>query len=135
MSAGKTVANGVAITVIGYPLAFELGDDPRVTDGIVSAQSGYEKDPTRYQISAPIQPGNSGGPVLGPEGSVIGVAVSVLSGSDVQNVNFAVKNAYLKLLLESAGVRYRTLDGGRRLTPSEIYAKYGKSVLPVWAEY
>ena len=135
VSAGKTVANGVAITVIGYPLAFELGDDPRVTDGIVSAQSGYEKDPTRYQISAPIQPGNSGGPVLGPTGSVIGVAVAMLRGSEVQNVNFAVKNAYLKLLLESAGVRYRTLDGGRRLTPSEIYAKYGKSVLPVWAEY
>lgn len=135
LSSGKTFANGLAVTVIGYPLAFTLGDDPRVTDGIISAQSGYDKDPTRFQISAPIQPGNSGGPVLGPDGSIVGVAVSRLSGSDVQNVNFAVKNTYLKLLLDSAGVPYRTLEGGRRLTPSEIYKKYGKSVLPVWAEY
>lgn len=134
LAIGKTASNGSAITVIGYPLAFTLGDDPRVTDGIVSAQSGDKKDVTRYQISAPITHGNSGGPVIDSSGAVIGIAVSGTRRNDAENINFAVKSSYLKLLLDGAGVRYRK-GGGGHMSPRDIFAKYGKSVLPVWIEY
>lgn len=132
VSIARAVPNGTAITVIGYPLAFTLGDDPRVTDGIISAQSGYEKDVTRYQISAPVQPGNSGGPVIGPDGRVAAVVVSGLRG-DTQNVNFAIKMAYLRTLLDGAGVRYNTAANAG-MSSAQIFKAYRDSILPVWTE-
>lgn len=132
LSIARAVPNGTAITVIGYPLAFTLGDDPRVTDGIISAQSGYEKDVTRYQISAPIQPGNSGGPVIGPDGRVAAVVVSGLRGN-TQNVNFAIKMAYLRTLLDGAGVGYNTAANAS-MSPAQIFQAYRGSILPVWTE-
>lgn len=132
LSIARAVPNGTAITVIGYPLAFTLGDDPRVTDGIISAQSGYEKDVTRYQISAPIQPGNSGGPVVGPDGRVAAVVVSGLRGN-TQNVNFAIKMAYLRTLLDGAGVGYNTAANAS-MSPAQIFQAYRGSILPVWTE-
>ncbi len=131
--AKEPAANGSKITVIGYPLAFELGDDTRVTDGIISAQSGARKDITRYQISAAIQGGNSGGPVLNNRAEVVGVVVSTfIDRTRAENVNFAIKIPYLKLLLESAGIEYaRGRSDGTR-SPKELFEIFGDSVLPVW---
>lgn len=125
-------SNGASITVIGYPFAFELGDDPRVTEGIISAQKGDRKDYTRYQISAAIQPGNSGGPVLNDRAQVVGVVVSRIDPRVADNVNFAVKIPYLKLLLESAGIEPATGRSDGTRSPKELFEIFGASVLPIW---
>jgi len=99
---------GDEILVIGYPLTAYLGTEARVTDGIVSSNSGLRGDPTRFQISAPIQPGNSGGPIVNQRFEVVGIATEKLSdavavtetGSIPQNVNFGVKADYASLLFE-----------------------------------
>ena len=92
--------------IIGFPLSEILGKHPRITEGIVSAKVGIMDDPTRFQVSASIQPGNSGGPILDEHFQVIGIATEKLSdlyaikrtGSIPQNVNFGVKIDYSKML-------------------------------------
>lgn len=94
------------ITVVGFPLNSMLGG-LNVTRGAISAQVGLRGDGTQMQISAPVQPGNSGGPVLDKTGSVVGVVVSRLRSRlldndqlDVpQNVNFAIRAEIAKLFL------------------------------------
>ena len=91
---------GEKIYCIGFPLNSVLGNEARITDGIISAKSGLANSNSIFQISAPIQPGNSGGPVIDEKGNVIGIVVSKLndlygleySGSIPQNVNFAIKS-------------------------------------------
>ena len=61
----KTNANiGEDCFVLGYPLISTMGMDIKLTNGIISAKTGYQGDVSQYQISAPIQPGNSGGPLF-----------------------------------------------------------------------
>ena len=103
----RKISLGEPIHVIGYPLSNIIGTAPRVTEETVSSVSGFGDSPTYFQISAPIQPGNSGGPVLNKSFGVIGIATSKLSDSAVveatgsipQNVNFALKIDYARLLL------------------------------------
>jgi S1-C subfamily serine protease len=95
------VARGESVVVYGFPLSGLLSAGPTLTTGTVSALSGLRDTPLHYQISAPVQPGNSGGPLLDAQGHVIGVVVSKLNaarvaeltGGDIpQNVNFAIKS-------------------------------------------
>jgi S1-C subfamily serine protease len=105
-----TVKLGSKLWIIGFPLSDILGKNPRITQGIVSANVGLKDDPTRFQVSAAIQPGNSGGPVINEKNQVIGIATSKLSdryaigktGQIPQNVNFAVKINYSKLLFKGS---------------------------------
>lgn len=102
----KSTKLGDKLRIIGFPLTDLLGKHPRVTEGIISAEVGLLDDPTRFQVSASIQPGNSGGPVLNENYQVIGIATEKLSdiyamrktGSIPQNVNFGVKVDYAKML-------------------------------------
>lgn len=104
----KNTDLGDHITIIGFPLTDLLGDRPRVTEGIISADAGIMNNPTRFQISASIQPGNSGGPILTDDYQVVGIATEKLSdslaiketGSIPQNVNFGVKIDYTLLLFD-----------------------------------
>jgi len=73
------------------PLLRTLSKEIKVTDGIVSSLAGLKNDPSRIQITAPLQPGNSGGPVVDERGAVVGVSVSGMLGQKIQNVNFAIK--------------------------------------------
>lgn len=100
---------GEQIFAIGYPLGDILGKTPKITDGIISADEGVNSDPTLFTISAPIQPGNSGGPLLDKFGNAVGVIVAKLrnqvsSDGDVENVNYAVKSSYLLPLLKKHGL-------------------------------
>lgn len=100
---------GDDIKIVGYPLSDILGQKPRVTEGIISAEVGLMDDPTRFQFSASIQPGSSGSPVLNSHYKVIGIATEKISdlyaikktGSIPQNINFAVKADYARMLLSS----------------------------------
>lgn len=94
------------IFVMGYPMSDILGGDIKVTNGVVSALSGTKEDQNYIQISAPIQPGNSGGPVMNYQYKVVGIATASLSEVYVfkkkntlpQNVNFAIKSDIAKFL-------------------------------------
>jgi S1-C subfamily serine protease/Holliday junction resolvasome RuvABC ATP-dependent DNA helicase subunit len=99
---------GEEIAAFGYPLLDKLSAGGNFTVGNVSALAGIKNDSRHIQISAPIQPGNSGGPVLDQGGNVIGVVVSKLADVNQQNVNFAIKVDVLTVFLDSYGIPYST---------------------------
>ncbi len=103
---------GDDVIALGYPLRGLLAMEANVSTGIVSATAGLKDDPTRLQISAPIQPGHSGGPLLDESGAVVGVVVSKLNalrvarmtGDVPQNVNFAIKSGVAQVFLRANGI-------------------------------
>jgi S1-C subfamily serine protease len=97
---------GEEIAAFGYPLLHKLSTGGNFTVGNVSALAGFENDSRHIQISAPIQPGNSGGPVIDQGGNVVGVVVSKMHNFSHQNVNFAIKVNVLTVFLDSHGVPY-----------------------------
>lgn len=104
--ASKLPKIGAEVFTIGYPKSDIMGVNPKVTDGIISSLSGIQDDPRIIQTTVAIQSGNSGGPLLTMNGEVVGVTTSMLrtqvseKGIDVpQNVNYAVKSAYVSALL------------------------------------
>lgn len=90
---------GTSIFVLGYPLRATMGDEIKLTDGIISAKSGFKGDITSYQISAAAQSGNSGGPLFDNTGNLIGIVNAKYTVAE--NVTYAVKSSYLKNLIES----------------------------------
>ena len=120
---GDPLKPGEDIIVIGFPLRGLLSSAPTVTTGIVSSLAGLHDDRTRFQISAPVQPGNSGGPVLDKSGNVVGMVVSKLNvlriarmtGDIPQNVNFAIPASIITSVLTANSVKYLvgTPDGGK----------------------
>lgn len=96
---------GEDVFVLGYPLTQALGNEIKLTNGIVSSRTGYQGDIATYQISAPVQPGNSGGPMFDSKGNLIGIVVAGVPGAE--NVGYAIKTSYLKILNESAGLNIK----------------------------
>jgi S1-C subfamily serine protease len=89
---------GENVFVLGYPLRATMGDEIKLTNGIISSKTGFQGDITSYQISAPVQPGNSGGPLFDKSGNIIGVINSKHTGAE--NVSYAIKVNYLKNLID-----------------------------------
>jgi len=109
VSSSHSARLGQTIFTLGFPLPALQGVDPKVTKGVISSIRGVKDDIRRYQIDAAVQPGNSGGPLADEYGNVIGVVVARLndgyvmrgSGAVPQNVNYAVKKAYLLAFLQN----------------------------------
>lgn len=91
---------GEEVFVLGYPLTSTMGDEIKLTTGVISSKTGFQGDVSLYQISAPIQPGNSGGPLFDNKGNLIGVVSAKHKGAE--NVGYAIKTSYLKNLVESS---------------------------------
>lgn len=105
--APKTASLGRSVFVLGYPEPDTLGQHVKMTAGEVSATAGYQDDARYLQISAAIQQGNSGGPVIAWDGTVVGVVEAKLTsfGGDQHKlapelVNYALKAAYVRPMLE-----------------------------------
>lgn len=95
----KSNANvGENIFVLGYPLRATMGDEIKLTTGVISSKTGFQGDITSYQISAPVQPGNSGGPLFDSHGNIIGIINAKHTGAE--NVTYSVKANYLNNLIE-----------------------------------
>lgn len=96
----KTELAGVGenIFVLGYPLRATMGDEIKLTNGIISSKTGFQGDITSYQISAPVQPGNSGGPLFNSQGNLIGIINAKHTGAE--NASYAVKTSYLTNLID-----------------------------------
>ena len=94
---------------LGYPLVHIQGQEQKATFGHVNSLSGSDDDIRFMQIDVPVQPGNSGGPLIAKNGTVVGVVTATLdqinalkvSGALPQNVNYAVKSDYVRPLLGS----------------------------------
>lgn len=125
---GRNIRAGDAIVVVGYPYHGLLALEANVTTGTVSALAGIKNDTRFLQIAAPVQPGNSGGPVLDKSGNVVGVvqsklnaiAMAFISGDLPQNVNFAIKDLIARSFLDAEGVPYETAVSDRQLEAGEI---------------
>ncbi|HZB92926.1 MAG TPA: serine protease [Stellaceae bacterium] len=128
LRAGHEPRPGDAVVVAGYPLSGLLGSGVIVTTGSLSALSGPRDDSRLIQLSAPIQPGNSGGPVLDASGRVLGIVSSSLNGVAFatftgmlpQNVNFALKAAILRNFLDTNQIGYAEAAAGEEMSPGAV---------------
>jgi hypothetical protein len=119
---------GDAVVVLGYPLAGLLATTANLSVGNVSALAGLGDDSRYLQISAPVQPGNSGGPMLDASGHLVGIVTSKLNAAVVarftgdipQNVNFALKAEVARTFLESKGIAYQTAHSDQQLSPADV---------------
>lgn len=115
---------GEEVLSLGYPLPKFQGIEQKATFGRVNALSGIGGDTRLAQVDLPLQPGNSGGPLLNSKGELIGIVTSTLTGEKigvpVQNVNYAVKVDYLQPLLASVGAQTTKSPQAQKKSFSDI---------------
>lgn len=124
----RSIHSGDSVVAIGYPFHGLLSSDFTVTTGIVSSLSGTMNDTRMLQISAAVQPGNSGGPLLDTNGLIVGVVAAKLSafrvvratGSLPENINFAIKTGAIRDFLDNSVVAYETASPAGELKTAEI---------------
>lgn len=128
---------GEDIIALGFPLDGFLSDSIKMTTGNVSALSGVENDTRYLQISTPIQPGNSGGPVIDRNGHVIGITTAGLSksfadesGFIAQNVNFAVRSTVAEMFMQAQGVKISYAEDDKNVAPRSSTADIAESASP-----
>lgn len=121
---GEGLVLGESVTSVGYPLQGLLADSPNLTRGNVSSSSGIKGSYGMFQFSAPIQPGNSGGPVVSDNGELLGMAVGTLNAKSLvdrgllpQNVNFALDSNYVARFLRREKIAF---DEVQRKGPGEM---------------
>ena len=145
---------GESVFVLGYPMITTMGDEIKLTTGIISSHSGFQGSSVQYQISAPVQPGNSGGPLFDDKGNIIGIVNAKHTGAE--NVSYAIKASYLQTLINqlsnsngvvptSNSISNETLPGkvkkvknyvcfiscsSRGETPKSSNPKYGVTIIP-----
>ena len=89
---------GEEVFTLGYPLNAVMGDEIKLTNGIISSRTGFQGDASSYQLSVAVYPGNSGGPLFNASGDVVGVVNARL----LESATYAVKTPYLQTLAQSA---------------------------------
>jgi S1-C subfamily serine protease len=131
LRSGPPVRQGESIVTYGFPLTGLLASHGNLGTGVVSALAGVGNDSGKIQISAPIQPGNSGGPVLDVGGNVVGVVQSklnalgraIVTGDIAQNVNFAIKVSVVTSFLEVNNVKYETAPLKKETSAADVGEK------------
>jgi len=125
----RTAKLGADVLTLGFPNLSLQGMSPKLTRGSLSAVAGINDDPRHFQISVPIQPGNSGGPLVNMAGDVVGLIISKLSdlaaiqqtGTLPQSVNYALKSDYIVAFLSTLGIASSSpQQGGTVLTLDEV---------------
>ncbi|HLH54141.1 MAG TPA: serine protease [Verrucomicrobiae bacterium] len=109
IAGSRAVRLGGTVATIGFPNPLLQGFAPKLAKGEIAALSGAADNPRHFQISVPVQPGNSGGALVDERGNVVGVVSAKLdaslalaaSGVLPENVNYAVKSSYLLSFLEA----------------------------------
>jgi S1-C subfamily serine protease len=104
----EDVRLGEKVLVAGYPFGDTFSNTIKVTTGVVSATRGAGDNSGQFQLDAAVQPGNSGGPIYGSGGNIVGIVISQLNkktfGGLVENVNFGIKASTVKQFLISSGL-------------------------------
>ena len=124
----RAIRSGDSVVAIGYPYHGLLTSDFTVTTGIVSSLSGIANDTRFLQISAAVQPGNSGGPLLDTSGNVVGMVAAKINalkfvratGNIPENINFAIKTGAIRDFLDNSAIAYETAGPSGELKTAEI---------------
>lgn len=130
---------GDEVVVLGFPLRGILSSEMQVTSGVISALSGIDNDTRLLQVTAPVQPGNSGGPLLDRSGHLIGIVVSKLAAAEVwrltgalpENVNFAISGDVVRIFLDVSEVEYSFGNESEILAIADVAQRGGQSTIPV----
>mgnify|MGYP000079542758 CR=1 FL=1 len=117
VASSSTVNKGEEVFTLGYPLVGLQGQEQKATFGRVNSLSGVQGDIRYFQVDIPIQPGNSGGPLINKNGQVVGLVTAMLSqlntlrktGVLPQNVNYAVKSDYLIPLMSTKNIVHKSI--------------------------
>ena len=137
LSPSSEVTHASEVLAAGFPDPSVLGINPKISTGIVNALSGLRDDPRYIQISAPVQPGNSGGPLLSSSGRVVGVVAAGLNSIDrmenggylPQSVNYAIKTDLIFPLLKSVSVSVPKWGTRTNTRPKQIDRTLGAIAL------
>lgn len=108
-SSKRSAKLGEKVFTIGFPNPSLQGVNAKYTEGTINSLTGFQDDVRLYQISIPVQPGNSGGALIDKNGNILGIIVAMLnaqttfklSGSLPQNVNYAIKALYAQAMLDT----------------------------------
>ena len=122
----RKIQLGAEVFTVGFPNPDMQGVSPKFTRGEISSVAGPNDDPRYFQISVPVQPGNSGGALCNSNGEVVGVVAAKLSASTAlktsgalpENVNYAIKSSYLLALFESISASGEELAENRSAVSS-----------------
>ena len=139
---GRGIRQGDDIIAYGFPLSGILSSSAKVTKGTVNSLSGLGDDFRYMQISAPVQPGNSGGPLLDAGGNVVGIitakinaaAIQKVTGDIPQNINFALKSSVIKDLLDANEVNYETRQFSKEMETPDIVSLASKFTVQIQCE-
>ena len=109
VASSRSVKLGGTVATVGFPNIGLQGFSPKLSKGEIASLAGAGDDPRYFQISVPVQPGNSGGALVDERGNVVGVVAAKLNaeaalasaGALPENVNYAVKSSFLLSFLES----------------------------------
>lgn len=131
----RSIKHGNTVFAAGFPLQNTLAEVMNFTEGTVSAMAGLKGDSRFLQITAPVQKGNSGGPLLDKYGMISGVVTSkynalasaIKSGDIPQNINFAIKASIAKIFLETNEINYLSSPSQEKRENS-ILAEYAKKI-------
>jgi S1-C subfamily serine protease len=108
---------GTPVFTIGFPNIKHQGLSPKLNKGEISSLAGYRDDPSTWQISVPVQPGNSGGALFDNDGHIIGIVVSKLFLQGAGHVSYAVTSTKLADFLE----QHLPPESGEPLSPSPAF--------------
>jgi S1-C subfamily serine protease len=135
---------GQEVITLGFPLTDYLGSTARLSNGLINSKFGLQEDPRTYQISNPLQPGNSGGPLFNLKGELVGIVVPSLNaayflyntGTVPQNVNFAIKSDYLRTLMKSSDIKitYNVTKENNELKVENLVEKIDKYIFMIVCE-
>jgi S1-C subfamily serine protease len=136
---GRGIRPGDEIIALGYPLQGLLSDDLKITQGIVNALAGLENDTRMMQISAPVQPGNSGGPLLDQAGNVVGIVTAKMNavkmaeytGDIPQNINFAIKASLARDFLDIKEIDYEISQSRDAQKLTDVFQQAKKFTVPI----
>lgn len=119
---------------LGYPMTQIMGDEIKFTEGSISSKTGFQGDVSTYQISVPLQPGNSGGPLFSAEGKVIGVTNAKIPGAE--NVSYAIKTYNIFNLIDLMPEQIQLPQSNKLtgLTMSQQYEQVKKFVYIIEVE-
>lgn len=143
---GTQVPLGLEVSVIGYPQPRIQGMSKKITQGIINGYRNENSNNTEsgfMQISAEVSQGNSGGPVLGPDGTVVGMVQRKLNTPKIAertqdllvNVNYALRSSLLIQFLQTTPVtvRQQNLSLSTVLRPYQLYEQTHNSVVSIIA--
>lgn len=122
---------GMPVMVAGYPLGDTLGNSLTVTTGTINGHGGLKGKEGMVRFDAAVQKGNSGGPLLGQSGNVIGVVRGILDPAKAQNVNFAITVPVVEAFLNKHGIAYQSGPPGAPLSTPDLAELAGKFTVQV----